>query len=197
MTTGTTPDLLIYTDASHLRTCKGSWAAVLRWDGGEEIHSGKFKTACATSTLAELQAIANGITAGLKSGRAGKSVLILSDCKGVITGLTRTKRRYGWKGDAKAELLLAHRAIERLIEENPEIRFAFQWVPGHQPADSPCPHVAGNRRADHAARAALKEIGEQKAKRAARRKRYRARRKARRAEALACASAPTREGVTA
>lgn len=178
MTTGPQSGLLIYTDASYVHAkLQGSWGAVIVWQGTRESFGAPFKGPCSSSTLAELQGVANALHIAVAAGKLRRDVeaLVLCDCLSVVQLLNGevapTAKRL-----RRAEYQAAARKVREIVRD---VRAAvrFDWVKGHQTPDSDCPHAQGNREADRAATNARPDVDQLRAKKRAR---ERAAKKARR-----------------
>lgn len=195
MTNGPQPALTIYTDASFARNGIGSWGAVIKGTGKDVELSGQFRMECADSTLAELQAVGNAIraVASKRLAEPGSWCVIYSDCQATVRVLQRKAKFRASRAHLRGTV-----DILRGFIVDSGLRFTFEWIAGHQSAESTCPHVQGNRRADALARKANAFLVERRAVIAARRKRQRLKRRERkRAQLASLACAPACEGTPA
>jgi ribonuclease HI len=174
--TGVTVD--IYCDASILKETAAWGCVVVRPEGEPFEASGRFAAHHVSSTVCELRGAANALFQALKAGlvRRGDKVVIRCDNLGVVERISG-ERLFGRKKRLKVTESLAP-ALEWIRTKAAEGGFEVtaEWVKGHQPADSPDPHVQFNRRADRlCAKANKARKAERSSKRPGKRERARQR----------------------
>lgn len=146
------PIVLLYTDASE-RLGVGAWACVaFRPDkrgpstpGPHFEASGVLRDSKNSSDLCEFMAVMNGLHAAHRAGiiRAGDHVVIRTDNKSAVLRINSLS--------AKRKAASVVGWLRKFVDEV-GVTVAGKHMHGHQPADSPNPHVIYNRRCDQLCR---------------------------------------------
>lgn len=140
----------ILADASHCPDTKaggyGFWIASQR---GKKGGSGQFKGRVATSTLAEMMALANSLYEAVKSCLVIENDIVLfqTDCEAAIFGFIKKRK-------VSKEELITVTYIDKL-SKNLKLKIHFKHVKGH--SNSSEARFAANNACDRAARKAMRK----------------------------------------